>query len=75
MSDAVVQEIKKLPLQGEEQARIAADRTLIPCGICGTKIHDYEAKVACLLPADGKARDDFVCDDCYKQWRDGKLDG
>jgi hypothetical protein len=58
-----------------EPVRMWTDRTIIPCGICGTEIHDYEAKVACLLPADGKPRAEFVCDDCYKQWREGKLDG
>ena len=55
--------------------RFVLDRTIINCGICGTEIHDYEARVACLLPTDGKSRDEFVCDDCYKKWREGKLDG
>jgi hypothetical protein len=51
------------------------DRTLVPCGICGVEVHDYEAKAACLLPNNGKPRDEFVCDGCYKMWRDGELDG
>ena len=58
-----------------ENVVMKVDRTVIPCWNCGTEIHDYEAKVACLLPTDGKPRDEFVCGGCYKHWREGELDG
>ena len=51
------------------------DPTIVGCYFCGTELHDYEARVACLLTYDMVARDEFVCDVCYQRWQDGKVDG